>query len=187
MKPDLTLLTGGFSNQKEIKFTNLVALPTPVDSTQSELLFSPLVLSALGSNRNKKSNQIYQTWSNQPNLISNRGPKAGAQSLPSRAQKFFRGTHTTASPPRPRPFSGVARCLDLKDSGVWSQFISAASLGARSVLFRIGCLKFESIANHLQIRSVLCTRNSKMTIRPRKLGSSSAMGSGRSSTMRATP
>jgi hypothetical protein len=39
MKPDLTLLTDGFSGHKEIKFTNLVPLPTPVDSTRSELFF----------------------------------------------------------------------------------------------------------------------------------------------------
>jgi hypothetical protein len=34
MKPDLTLLTGGFSGHREIKFTNLVPLPTPVDSSR---------------------------------------------------------------------------------------------------------------------------------------------------------
>jgi hypothetical protein len=56
-----------------------------------------------------------------------------------------------------------------------------------SVLFRIGRLKFESIVNHLRIRAILCTRNSKTTTRPRKSGSSRTMGSGRSSTMRAAP
>ena len=50
-----------------------------------------------------------------------------------------------------------------------------------------GCLKFESIANHLRIRSVLCTRNSKMTTIRRQSGSSGTMEPGRSSTMRAAP
>ena len=31
---DLTLLTCGFNDHKEIKFTNLVPLPTPVDSSR---------------------------------------------------------------------------------------------------------------------------------------------------------
>jgi len=87
MKPDLTLLSGGFTGHGEIKFTNLVPLPIPVDSTRSESFFSwlTLELSVPCSNRKKKSNQVNQTWSNQANLISNRGPRAGAQSLSSRA------------------------------------------------------------------------------------------------------
>src|ERR1700757_2145710 len=73
-------------------------------------------------------------------------------------------------------------------SGLKGQRVSGlSSLGTRSLLFRIGCLKFESIANHLRIRSVLCTRNSKTTTRPMKSGSSRTMGPGSSSTMRAAP
>jgi hypothetical protein len=62
MKPDLTLLTDGFTAHKEIKFTNLVPLPTPVDSTRSELFFFIAHFGAVckSRHRNKKSNQVNQ-------------------------------------------------------------------------------------------------------------------------------
>jgi hypothetical protein len=40
MKPELTLLTAGFIGRKEIKFTKLVLLPTPLNSTRAGWVFS---------------------------------------------------------------------------------------------------------------------------------------------------
>jgi hypothetical protein len=112
MKPDLTLLTGGFTGHKEIKFTNLVPLPTPVDSTRSELFFLSLTLepSAHVETEIKKVTKATK-------LDLKPGTQSCTQSLSSRGEKFFRVTHTNRLTPGPRSFSGVARCLELKYSG----------------------------------------------------------------------